>query len=139
MPTKPKPKLPTRPSLLARPERQPKIVATTQRAPVNQLAAMYGVKLSPEVAASATSQASAAHTRVAPYYENQLDLPSYLEQIAAEMRAGTWSPVSEACLLFKDMASEDPAVITVLRWGENDGLMDTETVAALGGRTGMVQ
>jgi hypothetical protein len=76
---------------------------------------------------------------VAPYYENRISLPDYLEQIARDMRQGDFSPVSEACLLFKDMANEDPAIITVLRWGEPDGLMDTETVAALGGRVGPVQ
>lgn len=80
-----------------------------------------------------------AEDRVAPVYENQLDLPSYLEKIAADMRAGEISPVSEACLLFKDMANEDPSFITVLRWGEDDGMMDHDTVAALGGRVGPVQ
>lgn len=109
-------------------ERQKPVVATTQTQAVNRLAQLYGRTVSPEVAASA-----------APFYERELSLPAFLESIAREMRAGTWSPVSEACLLFKDMAHEDPAVITVLRWGENDGLMDRETVAALGGHGGWRQ
>lgn len=109
---------------MKRPERLPKIIASTQ--------------ITPSQSASVLDRLTRDDS-VAPYYENQLDLPSYLEHIASEIRAGSWSPVSEACLLFKDMANEDPAIITVLRWGENDGLMDTETVAALGGRVGPVQ
>lgn len=67
----------------------------------------------------------------APYYENRISLADFPEQTAAEMRRGTWAPVSEACLLFKDLAAEDPAVVTILHWGEPDGLLDTPTLAGL--------
>jgi hypothetical protein len=127
-PRNPKHKLPheLQAPAAAAPERLPKIVASPQLPPPNRLDGVL-------------TRSTRTGAGIAPYYENRLDLPAYLETIAAEMRAGNWSPVSEACLLFKDMENHDPAVITVLRWGENDGLMDRETVAALGGRVGMVQ
>ena len=50
-------------------------------------------------------------------------LPEFLEGIVAEMRDEThgWSEVSEAALFTRDRES---GIITLCRWGEDDGLLE---------------
>lgn len=68
----------------------------------------------------------------APYWNNSCSLPDFLTKIADEMRAGTWSPSIEACLLVKNMESAgldketgaEIGIITICRWGEDDGLLN---------------
>lgn len=57
----------------------------------------------------------------APHWDNSVDLPEFLENIAAEIRRGDFRPCCEGVILTLD--AERPTFITVCRWGENHGLL----------------
>lgn len=61
----------------------------------------------------------------APYWNDKVDLPSFLEDLAAQMRRGDYTISVEAVLLTKDMSSE---IITICRWGEPTGLCSEATL-----------
>jgi hypothetical protein len=64
-----------------------------------------------------------------PYRELSLSLPDWLDTISAAMRAGTWSPASEALLIVN--CADHEGITTVLYWGEDTGLTSDSVLGGI--------
>lgn len=58
-----------------------------------------------------------------PWWNNEVTLPVFLENIARQMRCGDYSPSIEAVVLTMDT---ETGIVTIHRWGEPSGLLDEE-------------
>ncbi len=55
-----------------------------------------------------------------PYWDDTKDLPSFLEDLARQMRKGDYTASVEAVVLTMDAETE---IVTINRWGEPAGLL----------------